>query len=225
VEVPYAYGELGLRRVRRRGRWRAGLPWGPPPGSSSLRCAEGAPSPEREGNVKRRSLVYLFEPIPVDRRARSHAMTMVRLFAKPLVALLPILAAAAWSRLGHADAPPGRYTIQSATVYDTKTKLTWQQDVAPSTYTWSAAQSYCTGLNLNGTGWRLPSVKELLTVVDETRTSPAIDSAAFPNTPVAAFWTSSPLAGDPSSAWYVSFGYGNTGTAAVTSTNQVRCVR
>jgi hypothetical protein len=143
-----------------------------------------------------------------------------------LFLIAPALALAiAWSALGRADTPPGRFTLQSGTVYDTNTKLTWQQAATPGAATWANAKSYCANLTLNGVGWRMPSMKELQTIVDETRTNPAIDPKAFPDTPAAFFWTSSPLAGDPSLAWLVDFGVGNAGTYLLTGANQMRCVR
>jgi hypothetical protein len=125
--------------------------------------------------------------------------------------------------IGRADAPAGRYTIANATVSDTKTKLTWQRGVAPSTYAWSDASSFCMMLNLDGTGWRLPSARELQTIVDESLHGPAIDANAFPGTPSAAFWTSS--AGTAGMAWAVSFDSGATSLVATTTASQVRCVR
>ena len=74
------------------------------------------------------------------------------------------LATVAFTRSADANAPAGRYTTSSGTVYDTKTKLTWQQAVAPGTYAWAGAKAYCAGLNLGGTGWRLPTIKELQTI-------------------------------------------------------------
>lgn len=143
-----------------------------------------------------------------------------------LVLLAPAVAlAVAWSGVGHANAPPGRYTILSGTVYDTKTKLTWQQAVAPGTYAWANAKTYCTSLSLNGAGWRLPSAGELQTIVDETRTNPSIDPMAFPGTPPSWFWVSSPVAGVPSGAWAVEFNVGVTDTLLAAGANQVRCVR
>jgi hypothetical protein len=46
-------------------------------------------------------------------------------------------------------------------------------------------------------GWRLPAVMELSTVVDftGTNTTTTIDPVAFPNTPADLFWGSSPSAG------------------------------
>src|SRR5438128_5669991 len=78
-----------------------------------------------------------------------------------------------------ANAPAGRYTIANGTVYDTKTKLTWQQAIVAPPSSWSDAASYCASLALDGTGWRLPSAKELQTIVDESQRSPAIDPTAF----------------------------------------------
>ena len=77
-----------------------------------------------------------------------------------------VVTAPAW-----ATAPSGRYTITAGTVYDTKTKLTWQQPGPSATYTWAAAKTYCAGLgsSLGGTGWRLPTIKELQTIVDNSK--------------------------------------------------------
>ncbi len=130
-----------------------------------------------------------------------------------------------WAQHGRADAPVGRYTIANGIVTDTKTLLTWQQTISASSYTWSNAQSYCTGLNLNGTGWRVPSMNELQTIVDETKTNPPIDPTAFPSTPVASFWTSSPLAGSGSFAWLVNFNNGDTVYSGVANAFRIRCVR
>ena len=124
-----------------------------------------------------------------------------------------------------ANAPAGRYTTANGTVYDTKTKLTWQEAVPTGTYTWANAKAYCAGLSLNGTGWRLPTIKELQTIVDDSQANPSIDTTAFPSTPANWFWSSSPLVGWSSFAWYVSFNYGSPNVYDVSSTYLVRCVR
>jgi len=131
-----------------------------------------------------------------------------------------------------AGAPAGRYVVtnggtSSGTVYDTKTKLTWQQILPSTEYTWANAKTYCAGVgaSLGGTGWRLPTCKELQTTVDDSRTNPAIDPNAFPSTPAGWFWSSSPVAGSSSVAWAVDFGYGDTVSDGVSLTNIVRCVR
>ena len=124
-----------------------------------------------------------------------------------------------------ADAPAGRFTVQSGTVYDTVTKLTWQQGLDPNSYTWAQAGTYCAG---RGSGWRVPTVGELQTIVDETRGGGiAIDRTAFPNTPATWFWTSTTVVGQPNYAWYVDFNSGLTTFRPDNkpTTNRVRCVR
>ncbi|HVZ87004.1 MAG TPA: DUF1566 domain-containing protein [Polyangia bacterium] len=135
---------------------------------------------------------------------------------------------------GPADAPTGRYTYPAAgTAYDTKTQLTWQREVPSVTYTWADAKTHCfgAGATLGGTGWRLPTMKELQTIVDERLTWPKIDPIAFPGTPGPApgapapdFWSSSLLAGSPSKAWFVDFQDGYSSYVDVTNVYYVRCV-
>ena len=66
------------------------------------------------------------------------------------------------------DATAGeRYTVADGTVFDTRTQLTWQRTFPSERYTWDDATSYCASLALPGAGWRLPSINELLTLVDD----------------------------------------------------------
>jgi hypothetical protein len=74
---------------------------------------------------------------------------------------------------------PG-YQIADGQVTDPATGLIWQQAPSATTMPASAAPSYCATLDLGGHSWRLPSIKELATLVDEDRVSPAIDVSAFP---------------------------------------------
>jgi hypothetical protein len=125
-----------------------------------------------------------------------------------------------------ASAPAGRYTTTGGTVFDTKTKLTWQQTAPAGAYAWAPAKTYCQTLSLAGTGWRLPTRKELQTIFDYSQSNPSIDPTAFPATTVASFWSSSPLAGSPAYAWFVSFSNGITGYNVVALVAyDVRCVR
>ena len=125
-----------------------------------------------------------------------------------------------------ADAPAGRYQIDVDTVYDTKTKLTWQRVHAPGMMTQSNAIAYCLGLNLNGLGWRLPTVKELSSLADLSIAFPAaaIDPA-FTGTPSDYFWSASPVAGPPDQAWMVNFGGGSVNIEFPINSYHVRCVR
>ena len=132
---------------------------------------------------------------------------------------------------------PTRYQVQAGgLVLDDATGLTWQQTVSAGSYTWRAATTYCAGL---GTGWRLPSLTELQTIVDDTTFNPAIDGTAFPNTPSTYFWTSSAFGasdggasdggasdgGASGGAWFVFFNSGFTGVNDAALTFSVRCVR
>jgi hypothetical protein len=114
---------------------------------------------------------------------------------------------------------------------DLETGLIWQQDDSGSTMAFAAAAPYCTGLALNGHAWRVPSIKELSTLVDEdppiAKVSPAIDTTTFPSTaPSTPYWSSSLFNGEAATAhdpWVINFEDGFTEynqTAAL-----VRCVR
>jgi hypothetical protein len=107
-------------------------------------------------------------------------------------------------------------------VLDETTGLTWQKNLDPGSYTWSDAGAYCTGL---GAGWRVPSLTELQTIVDDAKEYPAADLDVFPGTPHDDFWTSSANADGTGSAWYIDFFYGATDSDVPTRTFRVRCVR
>ncbi len=56
------------------------------------------------------------------------------------------------------------------------------------------------------TGWRLPNIKELVSLTDDGCADPALDASVFPNGMNRYYWSSSPST--IGSAWAVSFGYG-----------------
>jgi hypothetical protein len=121
----------------------------------------------------------------------------------------------------------GRYTVSTDIVFDNVAKVTWQRSAAPSTYSWSAATSYCQTLSLGGfsAGWRLPTVKELLFLVDESVSNPSIDGVAFPNTTPNFFWSSSLNSNTSGTVWAVYFYSGVTSESAASVSYSVRCVR
>ena len=124
-------------------------------------------------------------------------------------------------------APEERYRVADGAVYDTQTQLTWQQVIPPARYGWADAEAYCAELSLGdnaGDSWRLPSINELQTLVDDT-TNPAIDLVAFPKTPSEYFWSSSMVIDDPTRAWTAFFTNGSTYSFALTASKNVRCVR
>lgn len=133
-----------------------------------------------------------------------------------------------------ATAPPGRYTYPDGTVStamtvtDTVTGLTWQRTAPTMTYDWDDGLSYCSSLSLGNlsSGWRLPQVKELISIVDYSTDVPSIDSTAFPSTTSGEFWTNelSANANESGYWWEVNFDYGVQGTEAPQTLLSVRCV-
>ena len=114
--------------------------------------------------------------------------------------------------------------LDGGLVRDTLTSLVWQQQTGPS-MTWSAAQTYC---STRGLGFRVPTTKELISLVDLTVTSgETINQVAFPNMPVAPFWTSSPNETSSGTPWHVGFGWGgySDGWDLVGEAAVVRCLR
>ena len=122
---------------------------------------------------------------------------------------------------------PASYdTAISGIVFDRLTGLMWQRSPAASTATQAASAMTCKNLKLGGfTDWRLPTLIELVSIVDFTATSPAVDAATFTGMSSNLYWTSTPLVNHPSNAWYVNFGPGNSDFLDVTASNLSRCVR
>jgi len=125
---------------------------------------------------------------------------------------------------------PQSFTIQTLSsqkvVYDNNTGLTWQQTTPTSKYTWENADSYCNDLTYAGySDWRLPTPQELLTIIDNSRSNPAIDTTYFPETQSSGSWSSSTRVGSTSNAWYANFYSGNVNSLNKTNNIYVRCVR
>ena len=145
----------------------------------------------------------------------------------------------------YAAAPPCRYTVVSngpdggtvePIVQDKVTGLMWQQTVpanpCPSdgagVCTWPDAQAYCAALSYGGlsTGWRLPTVNELQSIVDFSQYNPAIDGTGFPGSAANLFWTNTPAQGDAGTglAWSIWFYDGSAGANSTGNGYSVRCV-
>ncbi len=96
------------------------------------------------------------------------------------------------------------------TVTDNVTGLMWPQDDMSAgcfngqTATWTAALDYCEGLTFAGyNDWRLPNIRELLSLGDYGYTGPAMDPTVFTNSESGRYyWTSTPC-DDDQYAWSV----------------------
>ncbi len=124
-----------------------------------------------------------------------------------------------------------RFTRDAAgIVTDSQTNLQWQDDYSDNSSTiktaiWTDAIGYCEALDLDGTDWRLPNKKELLSIVDYAADAPSI-SSVFDNTASLNFWSSTTYAIYTDRAWIVNFGNGYSGTYdKATNSYNVRCVR
>lgn len=134
--------------------------------------------------------------------------------------------------------PTKRFAVlEGGLVRDTLTGLVWQQQGSSTMMSWADAQSYCSSLGTPGAGFRLPTLKELDSLVDPTLPAgPSLDSTAFSGTGTSRYWTSSPLGpggapsrdaffGDFSSIDSNSCDVGAKNTAMIDTKLMVRCVR
>jgi hypothetical protein len=116
-----------------------------------------------------------------------------------------------------AAAPDSRFTDHGdGTVLDNRTGLEWMQ--APhslsgnsQTMVWSNAIDFCRGLVYAGhSDWRLPSRTELMSLVDNTRNSPALPAGhPFSDIQNSHYWSSTSHSGGTGFAWYVNMSYGH----------------
>lgn len=101
-----------------------------------------------------------------------------------------------------------------STCAGTSSKFTWQEalDVSASF----------------GAGWRLPSIKELIRIVERCRRGPAINRNVFPNTPyfISAFGQPGEWYWSSSADWAIDFGIGRSiSFLPADSENSIRLVR
>jgi hypothetical protein len=103
------------------------------------------------------------------------------------------------------------YTIGSDFVVDNWTGLTWQR-TTDLQVDWPAAVSTCQSLSQDGVNtWRLPTKKELETLVDRADSYPAIDLEAFPSAPVQfQCWSGTAYAPLSLNYWFVDFDTGES---------------
>lgn len=99
---------------------------------------------------------------------------------------------------------PGRFDVREAVVIDTTTHLMWQRcnlsqvwgnntcSGQQQTFTWQEATNEAERNTLAGyDDWSLPTQEELLSLIDNELIRPTIDTAIFPNSETALYWSSS----------------------------------
>lgn len=120
----------------------------------------------------------------------------------------------------------------NGTVTDSTTGLMWQQGEAGWNI-WTRSKSYCEGLSLGGqSGWRLPTITELTSLIDLKFRDPTIDTTYFPGTVSSNYWSSTAYLGNL--CWTVYFGTLGSKDGVVkdhietnyyTQGGNIRCVR
>jgi len=116
------------------------------------------------------------------------------------------------------------------TITDNRTGLMWLKDAnqynGGAAQTWEAALSGCEGFTYAGyTDWRLPNVKELITIVRYEGSAPYINTTYFLNTQSNYYWTSTTYVPTTTYAMFVNFGSGSVNVSTKTNTYYVRPVR
>lgn len=126
---------------------------------------------------------------------------------------------------------------QWACTRDNVTHRIWSLD--RTIYDWvSATTTYPAAMNASNrcgynTGWRLPTRRELFSIVHSGRSNPTIDTAYFPGTPIisppatwdAYYWSGDIFAVALTEAWVVDFEAGYTFAWAQTHYHYARLVR
>lgn len=147
---------------------------------------------------------------------------MIRRWSPFVLMLVSSLAGAQLCRTAIVSTvPDSRYQVRPGgeEVLDLETNLIWRRCSQGQTWTgvtcrgevsrfsWRGALRAAQGM---GGGWRVPNVKELLSLMDDACVTPAVNETVFPATPIAWFWTSTQFAYYRGSAWLV---YSNAGHA------------
>jgi hypothetical protein len=104
-------------------------------------------------------------------------------------------------------------------VLDKMTGREWGPS-SEKTMNFEAANKYCEEL-----GGRLPTRMELISLIDETKYDPSIDTQFFKDTKSSWYWTGTDYAGNSSCAWCVGFDNGGVFNGNEDGDSYVRPVR
>ncbi len=136
------------------------------------------------------------------------------------------------------------YSRRGDVVIDNATGLEWQDDVDSVEKPWvteenyndgnysdtlgDTATTYCSDFSLDGGGWRLPTIQEILTLVDRRKTYPSATEEVFrhiSSSRLSMYWSATNACLDSFRAWYVNFGQGVSVYFNKNKSLYVRCVR
>ena len=113
------------------------------------------------------------------------------------------------------------------TITDNVTNLIWQKTPTTDTLTWEQALNYAENLVLAGkSDWRLPNIKELASINDESRNAPSVNLTFFPTLKSNRYWSSTSQKNVAANALFNDFqNFGITSYFAKTKGYYVICVR
>ncbi len=117
----------------------------------------------------------------------------------------------------------------NGTVTDTSTGFMWEQSLEISRIKWDDARKYASELTIGGhVDWRLPTIDELLTLIDRRYIDQAISQEAsgiFVGVQSSYYWSSTTYVVNTSGAWGVAFYNGGVDYYDKSSAFYVWCVR
>ena len=114
----------------------------------------------------------------------------------------------------------------NGTITDNVTQLIWQKIPNTTAQTWENALAYAENLSLaSATDWRLPNIKELQSLNDESVTNPSVSTTFFPTIGVHNYWSATSLPNQTTKAWYWNTQFGITTYDTKTNSNYKLCVR
>ena len=102
----------------------------------------------------------------------------------------------------------------------------WQSTSTSDKFDWYHAIAYCADLEYAGyDDWRLPTLRELASIMDFGGDSYAINRTYFPVLYIGRTWTSKQIFSDSTRAWDISFTTGELERALKSETYYVKCIR
>jgi len=117
---------------------------------------------------------------------------------------------------------------ETTMIKDTRTHLMWEDTphVRETKITQPRAKEYCHALKIGGfEDWRLPTIHEILSIVDYTRISPALLKTFSYVEDESFYWTQTRVADEDDAFWGVNFKRGASSKASEYYDRYVRCVR
>lgn len=113
----------------------------------------------------------------------------------------------------------------NGTITDLMTNLTWQQQPRKDSLNWEESLQYADTLTLgNITEWRLPNIRELRSICDESFVNPGVDTGYIKVINNKKYWSSTTLSNHSNEAWVMQTRYGITTYDLKTAANQLICV-